>query len=332
VTARSEAGGLDEGGASGRLGERILFVVLALLSLSSWVTAPAALAGGVVFALLFNRPAPAFARRWTTPLLQASVVGLGAGMDLGVIARVGVRGVGYTAVGIVVTLLLTLVVAMLLRTDPTISLLVGVGTAICGASAIAAVAPVIRAKSSQTSVALAVVFCLNAVALVVFPQVGHAVGLSPGLFGLWSAVAIHDTSSVVGAAMTFGPQALEVATTVKLARTLWIIPVALAAGYLPLAQGSAEGPKAKRKWPWFIVGFVLAAGAATYVPGLNAPGALVAIGARHLLVLTLFLVGSALSRSALREVGWRPLALGLLLWMAVAGGSVAAIHSGWIRI
>jgi uncharacterized integral membrane protein (TIGR00698 family) len=178
-------------------------------------------------------------------------------MDLGVIARVGVRGVGYTAVGIAVTLLLTLVLTILLRTDPTISLLVGVGTAICGGSAIAAVAPVIRAKSSQTSVALAVVFCLNAVALVVFPQIGHAAGLSPRLFGLWSAVAIHDTSSVVGAALTFGPQATEVATTVKLARTLWIIPLALAAGYLPIAHSSDDGRKAKPRWPWFIIGFVL---------------------------------------------------------------------------
>jgi uncharacterized integral membrane protein (TIGR00698 family) len=310
----------------------MLFVVLALLSLTPWASAPEALVGGIVFALGFNQPPPAFARRWTTPLLQAAVVGLGAGMDLGVITKVGVRGVGYTAVGIAVTLLITRVLATLLRTDPTISLLVGVGTAICGGSAIAAVAPVIRAKSSQTSVALAVVFCLNAIALIIFPQIGHAAGLSPRLFGLWSAVAIHDTSSVVGAALTFGPQATEVATTVKLARTLWIIPLALGAAALPIAHRTTDGPKAKPKWPWFIVGFVLAAAAATYVPGLRTPGALVAIGARHLLVLTLFLVGSALSRSALREVGWRPLALGLLVWVAVGCGSLAAIHAGWLKV
>jgi uncharacterized integral membrane protein (TIGR00698 family) len=296
------------------------------------VSAPEALIGGIVFALVFNQPPPAFARRWTTPLLQAAVVGLGAGMDLGVIAKVGARGVGYTAVSIAVTLLLTVGLAKVLRTDPTISLLIGVGTAICGGSAIAAVAPVIRAKSAQTSVALAVVFCLNAVALVVFPRVGIAAGLSPRLFGLWSAVAIHDTSSVIGAALTFGPQALEVATTVKLARTLWIVPLALVAGYLSVTHASGDGPKPKPKWPWFIVGFVLAAAAATYLPGLKAPGAQVAIGARHLLVLTLFLVGSALSRNALREVGWRPLALGLLLWLTVSATSLAAIQTGWIRL
>jgi uncharacterized integral membrane protein (TIGR00698 family) len=311
---------------------RLLFLGLAVLAATPWVTAPEALVGGVAFALLLDHPYATLSNRWTPSLLQLSVVGLGAGMDLGVIARVGMRGIGYTVVSIGLTLLLAAALTKVMRTDAVTSLLVGVGTAICGGSAIAAVAPVVRAKSVQTSVALAVVFLLNAVALVIFPHVGHVAGLSQSAFGLWCALAIHDTSSVVGAALNFGPRALEVATTVKLARALWIIPLVFLAGRLSLAARASDSPTAKRKRPWFILGFVLAAAVATYVPGLAAPGMAVAMAARHLLVLTLFLIGSALSRPALRSVGWRPLALGLVLWILVASGTLAVIHAGWITV
>jgi uncharacterized membrane protein YadS len=167
---------------------------------------------------------------------------------------------------------------------------------------------------------------------VIFPRIGHAAGLSQSAFGLWCALAIHDTSSVVGAALNFGPRALDVATTVKLARALWIIPLVFVAGRLPLSAAPSDSPKAKHKRPWFILGFVLAAAVATYVPGVAAPGRALAMAARHLLVLTLFLIGSALSRPALRSVGWRPLWLGLLLWILVAGGTLAVIHAGWITV
>ena len=308
-----------------------LFAALAIASLTPWVTAPLALLAGVAFALSFGDPYVPFLKRWTSPLLQSAVVGLGAGMNLAVVLRVGARGLGYTLVGIVFTLLLARAIARLLGTDPVISLLVGVGTAICGGSAIAAVAPVIRARSEQTSVALGVVFLLNSAALLIFPRMGALLALTPQAFGLWSALAIHDTSSVVGAALAYAPGAVAIATTVKLARALWIVPVALWAGELPLAK-RGEGPKGKTKRPWFLLGFVAAAAIATYVPGMESAGATVAAGGRHLLVLTLFFVGSALSRAALRAVGWRPFALGLSVWVVVAAASLGAIRAGWITV
>ncbi len=307
----------------------LLFAALAAASLTPWVTAPVALTAGIAFAFVFGDSQATFLKRWTSPLLQTAVVGLGAGMDLGVVLRVGARGLGYTMLGITLTLLLTLLLARLLRTDGIISLLIGVGTAICGGSAMAAVAPVVRAKSEQTSVALGVVFLLNSVALLGFPRIGAWAGLTQPAFGLWSALAIHDTSSVVGAALAYGPGSVAIATTVKLARALWIIPVALLASRLPLAT-SGEGRKAKAKRPWFILGFVAAAAIATYLPGAATVGSPVAAGARHLLVLTLFFVGSALSKKALRTVGWRPLVLGLSLWVIVASVTLAAVRSGLI--
>ncbi len=309
----------------------LLLAALATLSLTPWVSAPVALLAGIGFALLFGQPRGALVRRWTSPLLQAAVVALGAGMNLGVVLRVGARGVGYTMAGISGTLLLTWAMARLLRTDAVISMLVGVGTAICGGSAIAAVAPVVRARSEQTSVALGVVFLLNSAALLIFPKVGALAGLAPAQFGLWSALAIHDTSSVVGAAIAYAPASVAIATTVKLARALWIIPVALLASRLPLA-GTVDGPRGPAKRPWFILGFVAAAALVTYVPFLEGAGALVAAAGRHLLVLTLFLIGTALSRDALRTVGWRPLALGVGLWVVVATTTLGAIRAGLLSV
>jgi uncharacterized integral membrane protein (TIGR00698 family) len=308
-----------------------LFATLALASLTPWVTAPMALLAGVAFAFVFGNPYATFLKRWTSPLLQTAVVGLGAGMNLAVVLKTGARGLGYTALGIVFTLLLARLLAGFLKTDPVISLLIGVGTAICGGSAIAAVAPVIRAKGEQTSVALGVVFLLNSAALLIFPRIGALLALSPGAFGLWAALAIHDTSSVVGAALSFAPDAVAVATTVKLARALWIVPVALWAAQLPLAK-TGEGPRGKTKRPWFLLGFVAAAALATYVPGMGNAGATVAALGRHLLVLTLFFVGATLSRNALRAVGWRPFVLGLSLWMVVATATLGAVRAGWIAV
>lgn len=310
--------------------KKIAFVALALVSLAPFVSAPLALVGGIVFSLAFGNPFPAQTKQWQTWLLQASVVGLGAGMNLMVVAKVGSRGVGMTLVGLTVTIVLALAMAKAMKTERTTSLLIGVGTAICGGSAIAAVAPAIGAKSHQASVSLAVVFLLNAAALLIFPAVGHQLNLAPEQFGLWSALAIHDTSSVVGASTLFGPVALAVGTTVKLARALWIIPLTLLLARV--WKHEQTGPAGKAKRPWFILGFVAVATFVTFVPGMKDVGQVVATGARHVLVLTLFLVGAGVSRDAIKQVGARPLVLGVVLWVIVASATLAAIVFGVLEV
>ncbi len=309
------------------MSERAKAVLLGLLTvaaLTPWASAPVALVVGLVFALTLGTPYAAQVKQWQTWSLQGSVVGLGAGMNLGVVGRVGVVGVGQTLVTLAVTLAAAMGLARVLKTERTTTLLIGVGTAICGGSAIAAVAPAIGAKSEQSSLALAVVFLLNAVALVVFPQVGAAAGLTAEQFGLWCALAIHDTSSVVGASLAMGPVALAIGTTVKLARALWIIPLTLVLARV----WKAEGAVGKSKRPWFIAGFVAVAALVTWVPALEPAGKLVATGARHVLVASLLLVGAGVSRAALAKVGVRPLVLGVVLWAIVGAGSLAAIRSG----
>jgi uncharacterized integral membrane protein (TIGR00698 family) len=310
--------------------KKAAFIALALACLAPFVTAPIALVAGTFFSLAAGNPLPAQTKQWQTWLLQASVVGLGAGMNLLVVAKVGSRGVGITLAGLTVTILLSLAMARVLKTERTTSLLIGVGTAICGGSAIAAVAPAVGAKSHQTSVSLAVVFLLNAAALLLFPAVGHQLHLGPEQFGLWSALAIHDTSSVVGAATLFGPVALAVGTTVKLVRALWIIPLTLVLSRA-WKHGQA-GAAGEPRRPWFILGFVAVAAFVTFVPGMKAVGESVAAGARRVLVLTLFLVGAGVSRDALRQVGARPLVLGVLLWLVVASGTLAAILLGVLEV
>jgi uncharacterized integral membrane protein (TIGR00698 family) len=210
----------------------------------------------------------------------------------------------------------------LLHVPRVVTVLISVGTAICGGSAIAAVAPVIGAADEETSMALVTVFLLNAIALVVFPLVGHVVGLSQQDFGLWAALAIHDTSSVVGAASHYGDQALAIATASKLARALWIIPVTLA---VTRAFPRASTDDVPRRRPWFIAGFVAAAALATYVPALTAIGQRVAEGARYALGATLFLVGLGLTRPALKRLGARPLVLAVVLWLTLASATLAVI-------
>jgi uncharacterized integral membrane protein (TIGR00698 family) len=211
------------------------------------------------------------------------------------------------------------------------AILVSVGTAICGGSAIAAAAPAIGADDDDTSVSLAIVFLLNAAALLVFPPVGRALGLSERSFGLWAALAIHDTSSVVGAAATYGREALVVATTTKLARALWIVPLTLAVGFLAARDGGDGSRKGRARRPWFILGFLAAAAIATWVPVLAPAGRFVAEAARRSLVLTLFLLGLGLSRDAVARMGARPFAMGLALWVTVGTATLASIRSGLVR-
>jgi uncharacterized integral membrane protein (TIGR00698 family) len=307
----------------------LAFIALGLACFLPWATAPIALVTGIAFSLLWGNPFPEEVKKLQTYLLQASIIGLGAGTQLTVIGRVGASGILQTVLTLSGTLGAAMLLAKVLRTERTTSLLIGVGTAICGGSAIATAGPVVGAKSSQMSLALAVVFLLNAVALFIFPPIGHWVGLTPEAFGLWSALAIHDTSSVVGASMQFGERALAVGTTVKLARALWIIPLTLALARFWKRDDDAAGKKGKMKLPWFIFGFIAAAALVTYVPALEPAGAWVALAARRLLVLTLFLVGAGVSRDALKSVGPRPLLLGVILWVAVASTTLAVISQGW---
>jgi len=279
---------------------------------------------GLLLALLLGNPYIDRTRKATSTLLAVAVVGLGAGMDLRVVARVGAHGILYTATGIAVALALAALLTRALRVERNTGILIGVGTAICGGSAIAAVVPVLRPKEHEVSVALGIVFLLNAVALFVFPLIGRLAGLSDAQFGLWSALAIHDTSSVVGAAVAWGGGAVAIATTVKLARALWIVPLTFAiAAWHRRTQGSAGEGKPRR--PWFIAGFIAAAALVTYLPGLHAAGHMVSMVAKQLLVVTLFLVGANLTRDAVKAVGPRPLAMGVLLWISMAALSLAAI-------
>lgn len=312
------------------MARRVVFVLLGLLSFTPWVSAPVALVTGVIFAVTWGNPFVTQSKKLQTWMLQGSVVGLAAAMNLSVVLRVGASGVGQTLLGLTITLGLALVLSRMLETEPTTSLLIGVGTAICGGSAIAAVAPAIGAKSHQSSVALAVVFLLNAVALVAFPAIGHLSSLSPQQFGLWSALAIHDTSSVVGAAMQFGPESLAVGTTVKLARALWIIPLTLVLARFWKRETPASGEQPKR--PWFILGFVVVAALVTWVPVLQPAGKIVAVVARQVLVATLFLVGAGVSREALKQVGLKPIILGVVLWVIVASASFAGVNSGLLSV
>jgi uncharacterized integral membrane protein (TIGR00698 family) len=278
---------------------------------------------GMAIAVTLGNPYIERTRKWTPKLLTFSVIGLGAGMNLEVIGKVGAQGIGYTAVGITMSLLLGTLIGKFLNTPKPVSILISVGTAICGGSAIAAVTPVIKAKPHEVSVALGVVFLLNSIALFLFPPIGHYFHLTENQFGLWSALAIHDTSSVVGATLQYGPKAVEVGTTVKLARALWIVPVAFLIGFITKSDDANQSAQAKK--PWFILGFLMMAALVTWTPALQPTGEIVNSFAKRLLVVTLFLIGLSLTRDTIRNVGLKPLLQGLSLWILVAAGSLAFI-------
>lgn len=316
----------------------LILIVAAVCLLPSipsvgWTALPpwGALLAGIAVTLVLGNPWVARTRTLTPTLLAASVVGLGAAMDLRTVAVVGLQGFGYTLVGIGATLASGALLGRWLAIRRATGILVSVGTAICGGSAIAAAAPVIGAEEDDTSAALGIVFLLNAAALLVFPPIGHHLGMTEHAFGLWAALAIHDTSSVVGAAATYGAEALTVATSTKLARALWIVPVTLALGAWAARSPAGTRGKVSAKRPWFILGFLATAAAVSFVPSLRPAGRVVAAGAQRALVLTLFLLGLGLSRAAVARVGARPFVLGVLLWLLAAGVTLGAILLGWIR-
>lgn len=288
---------------------------------ASWVTPPFLLFIGLLFALLCGQPFPKFNKKCSKMLLQYSVVGLGFGMNLEASLASGAEGISFTIVSVFGTLAIGwLIGRKLLKVDRNTSYLVSSGTAICGGSAIAAVGPVINAKESEMSVALGTVFILNAIALFVFPVIGHALGMGDVEFGTWAAIAIHDTSSVVGAGAAYSETALEVATTIKLTRALWIIPVALFTAVIFRSKGK------KPAIPWFILWFVVAMVVNTYLlDSVPLVGEVINGVARKFLTLTMFFIGASLSIDVLRQVGVKPLLQGVLLWVLISAVSLAYI-------
>lgn len=290
----------------------------ALQILSKWCTPPVMLFIGLAYALLCGQGYPDFNKRISKTLLQYSVVGLGFGMNLYESLASGREGMLFTIISVVGTLAIGMLIGRkLLKMDKETAYLISSGTAICGGSAIAAVGPVIKAKPENMSVALAVVFVLNAIALFIFPSIGHWLGLSQQEFGTWAAIAIHDTSSVVGAAAAYGEEALKVATTIKLTRALWIIPLALVTSLI------FKSKDRKISIPWFILYFVIAILLNTFVlDSVPTIGALISGVARKCLTLTMFFIGASLSTDMLRTVGVRPFIQGILLWVVISVGSL----------
>ena len=310
---------------------KIIFALALALSFTGLLSPPIALTAGILFGLSFPHPYINESRGIARTLLQSSVVALGFGMNLHEVLKVGRSGFIHTALGISFALLVGLALGKLLRVRGNSSFLITTGTAICGGSAIAAIGPILQADEEEMAVSLGTIFILNSVALLIFPPIGNALHLSQSQFGLWVALAIHDTSSVVGAATKYGPQALVIGTTVKLARALWIVPVSLlAAAYM--ARSGDSYKQAKVKVPWFIFLFCLAAAAATYLPRFAAQyGTLSHLGKAGL-TATLFLIGTSLSKKTLQQVGVRPFVQGISLWVIVAGASLAAIYFNYISI
>lgn len=300
---------------------KILFFAAALFCLTPWASAPVALALGIALAWFAQHPYKKYNKKATQWLLKGSVIGLGFGMNAVTALKAGKEGIIFTIVSIVVTLLLGFVVGRLLKVESKTSYLVSSGTAICGGSAIAAISPVIKAEEKQVSVALGVVFILNSVALMVFPIIGHALHMTQQEFGLWSAIAIHDTSSVVGAASRYGTEALQVATTVKLARALWIIPFAFISSFV------FKNADKKITIPYFIGLFLLAMLANTYIPGIEIISPYIVKVAKAGLTLTLFLIGCGLSREVLKSVGLRPFFQGVAVWIFISVLSLVVILS-----
>jgi len=316
---------------------RVLFFLLAALSLVPLVglagvalpgemvalVAPAALIGGLILALTLGNPFPAESKKVSKPLLQAAVVLLGFSVDFRTVLQAGVKGLGFAVVSILAVYGLGWLLQRALKVRPTTSLLVSTGTAICGGSAIAAMSSVVSAESEDVSVAVGTVFLLNAAALILFPPLGHALGLNPEQFGVWAGIAIHDVSSVVGAATAYGGGALDTATAVKLSRVLYLVPITLVAAMLTKKTEGKSVPI-----PWFVGGFLLAAFIRSLFPFVAGHAAEVKCVASAGFALCLFLIGAGISRKALAAVGWRPLAQGIVLWITISVLALFAAKAG----
>ena len=299
--------------------QKILFFVLLIFCVTPFVEPPLALILGFVVSFFIGHPYIKHNSVAAKYLLQFSVVGLGFGMNLSEAIKVGKEGLIFTVASIFFTLIVGLIIGRYLKINKSTSTLISGGTAICGGSAIAALAPVINAKDEDISVAMACIFILNALALLIFPVIGHQLNMSQDQFGLWSAIAIHDTSSVIGSAQKYGEEALKIATTVKLERALWIIPVSILLSVLN--KGSVK----KIKIPYFILGFIGAILLAYYFPQIKPFGEIMVFTAKKALNITLFLIASGLSISSIKKVGVKPLVQGVLLWIFISVGSLLVI-------
>ncbi|MGA8152509.1 MAG: putative sulfate exporter family transporter [Terriglobales bacterium] len=306
------------------MSKNVFFLAL-ILTASGLVSPPFALLGGLVYGFTVAHPFHVESKRLAKFLLQASVVALGFGMNLHQVLRAGRSGFLYTAGSITTAMLLGLGLGYLIQVGKTSAFLISAGTAICGGSAIAAVGPIADASEEEMAVSLGAVFILNSVALFLFPLIGYLFHMTQAQFGLWAALAIHDTSSVVGATAKYGSQALAIGTTIKLARALWIVP-------LSVVTAIALKSKARIQWPWFILLFCLAALLNTLAPAFNPVfGVLNHLGKIGLTV-TLFLIGTGLNRETLKQVGLRPLLQGLTLWIIVGSSTLALILFKWISV
>jgi uncharacterized integral membrane protein (TIGR00698 family) len=299
--------------------QRILFIVLAVLCLTPLVSSPIALALGFTLAVCIGNPFEQHLHRYIQLLLQISIVGLGFGLQLNEALQAGKTGFTLTVMSIVTVMVLGYFLGKFFKLEGKLSYLISVGTAICGGSAIAAASPIIKPSTKQISLALAIIFTLNSIALFVYPAIGHLLNLSQEQFGLWCAVGIHDTSSVVGAAGKYGNEALKIATTVKLARALWIIPVSLITMFI------FKNKETKIKIPWFIGWFIVAIVLNTYFPAFKHISIAITGIAKSGLNLTLFFIGSTLSIETLKTIGIKPLAAAVLLWVTISIGSLLYI-------
>ena len=297
----------------------VIFLLAVVFCLSPLVSPPIALLMGLIIAQFIGHPYLHLNHKATHILLQVSVVGLGFGMNVTSALKAGKEGILFTIVSIIGTLVIGFFMGKFLKIEKKTSYLISTGTAICGGSAIAAISPVIKAEEKQISVALGTIFILNSAALFLFPFIGHQLNLSQSQFGMWCAIAIHDTSSVVGAASKYGPQALEIATTVKLARALWIIPVAFLSTFI------FKNKESKIKIPYFIGLFVLAMIANTYIPFVQQYNHYLTNIAKAGLTLTLFLIGCGLNRKTISSVGFKPLIQGVILWVIIATAALWAV-------
>lgn len=296
-----------------------LFIVLLALCLMPFVSPAIALFLGLAFAMTAGQPFPKFSKKTSKYLLQFSVVGLGFGMNLHESLRTGKDGMIFTVVSVVSVLLLGMYLGKRLMMDRKTAYLIASGTAICGGSAIAAVGPVVKANDNEMSMALGTIFILNAIALFVFPPIGHLLDMTQEQFGMWAAIAIHDTSSVVGAGAAYGEKALEIATMVKLTRALWIIPLTIATMFIFKQKG------AKINIPWFIFFFILAMVANTFLPIPEMVSSSLVWAAKKGLTVTLFLIGVGLSRKVIQQVGIRPMIQGVILWIFIGLVSLGVI-------
>lgn len=296
---------------------KILFAILFVGSL--FFTPAVALFVGILFSLVLGTPYPKLAKKASKYMLQISVVGLGFGMNLHESLQAGKEGMIFTIISVMGVMILGVFLGKLLNINRKNSYLISSGTAICGGSAIAAVAPVIDADDNDTSLALITIFVLNAIALFIFPVIGHALDLTQQQFGTWAAIAIHDTSSVVGAGAAYGDEALKVATTIKLTRALWIIPLAFASAFVFRTKGK------RATIPWFIILFVIAMLINTYLPLPQLLTENIVFISKKLLTVTLFLIGCGLSVSALKKVGIKPMLLGVILWVVISVATLIVV-------